>query len=77
MSEKEVYYGAVKWFSNSKGYGFIEPDNGTKDIFIHWSNVSMEGYKTLKTGDRVLYSTIEGDKGPNAVDVQVTDEAKE
>ncbi len=77
MDEDEIYYGVVKWFSNSKGYGFIEPNNGTKDIFIHWCNVNMEGYKTLKTGDKVRYAIVDGPKGPNAVDVEIIDEEQE
>ena len=77
MSQDDVCCGTVKWFSNSKGYGFIEPDNGTKDIFVHWSSISMEGYKTLRSDDRVCYSIVEGEKGPNAVDVKVTDEETE
>ena len=54
MDENKVYTGSVVWFS--RGYGFVAPDNGGDDIFIHYSDINMEGYKTLKKGQRVSYS---------------------
>ena len=74
MNQDNVYYGTVKWFSNAKGYGFIEPDNSTKDIFIHWSNIDMDGYKTLHSGSRVSFTTIDGEKGPNAATVVIIEQ---
>ena len=61
--------GTVKWFNDSKGYGFITPDGGTKDVFVHHSNVSGEGYKSLAEGARVSFDEREGAKGPEATNV--------
>lgn len=61
--------GVVKWFSNKKGFGFIEQENGG-DIFVHYSAISMEGYKTLAEGDRVSFEVEEGDRGPSAKNVK-------
>jgi CspA family cold shock protein len=63
--------GTVKWFSNEKGYGFITPDDGAKDLFVHHSNITGEGFKTLSEGDRVEYEAGEGQKGPEATGVTV------
>ncbi len=60
--------GVVKWFSNKKGFGFIEQEEGG-DIFVHFSAISMPGYKTLAEGDRVSFEVEEGDRGPAAKDV--------
>lgn len=60
--------GTVKWFSNQKGYGFICDENGN-DIFVHYTGLNMEGYKTLEEGAEVEYEVIEGEKGPQAVNV--------
>jgi CspA family cold shock protein len=62
--------GTVKWFDNKKGYGFIEQDEGDEDVFVHYSSVAMEGFKTLEEGDRVSFTVTQGDKGLRAVDVQ-------
>jgi len=62
--------GTVKWFSNEKGYGFITPDDGSKDLFVHFSSITGEGYKSLEDGARVTYEPEEGDKGPVATNVQ-------
>jgi len=58
--------GTVKWFNNSKGYGFISDDIEHKDIFAHFSSVEMDGYKTLKRGQRVEFELIDGPKGLQA-----------
>jgi len=62
--------GVVKWFNDSKGYGFITPDEGGKDLFVHHSAILMEGFKTLSEGDRVEYEATEGPKGPQASNVR-------
>ncbi len=61
--------GTVKWFNDKKGYGFITPDEGGDDLFIHHSNVEMEGFKTLSDGQKVEYEAGEGKKGPEATKV--------
>ncbi len=61
--------GTVKWFNDSKGYGFITPDDGGKDLFIHHSNIAGSGFKTLAEGAKVQFETREGTKGPEAYDV--------
>ncbi len=61
--------GTVKWFSSSKGYGFIPPDDGGKDLFVHHSEVKTSGYATLDDGQKVDYEVGEGQKGPCAKNV--------
>jgi CspA family cold shock protein len=63
--------GTVKWFSNEKGYGFITPDDGEKDLFVHFSSIDGDGYKSLDDDARVSYESEEGPKGPVAVNVSV------
>ena len=63
--------GTVKWFNDSKGYGFIAPEDGGKDLFVHHSNVAGDGFKTLSEGARVEYEQREGAKGPEATNVAV------
>lgn len=58
--------GTVKWFNNTKGYGFILPDQGGGDIFAHYSAIDMDGYKTLKAGQTVTFETEQGPKGLHA-----------
>lgn len=58
--------GIVKWFSNAKGYGFISPDEGGDDIFAHFSAIEMDGYKSLKEGQRVEFDVSNGPKGLQA-----------
>ena len=58
--------GTVKWFSDPKGYGFITPDDGGKDLFIHHSNIAGDGYKSLAEGAKVQYDAAEGAKDPEA-----------
>ena len=60
--------GKVKWFSNVKGYGFIEQEGG-QDVFVHYSSVQGEGYKTLEEGDVVTFEITQGEKGPQASNV--------
>ncbi|MDH4274607.1 MAG: cold shock domain-containing protein CspD [Gammaproteobacteria bacterium] len=61
--------GTVKWFNNAKGYGFISPDNGGDDVFAHFSAIEMDGYKTLKQGQKVAFDLINGPKGPQAAKI--------
>lgn len=61
-----VAIGTVKWFSDQKGYGFIVPDDGGQDLFIHHSNILMDGFKTLKDGQKVEFEPAQGRKGPEA-----------
>ena len=63
--------GKVKWFNESKGFGFIEPDEGGDDIFVHFSSIKAEGFKTLNEGQAVTYNAEEGPKGLHAVEVEV------
>jgi cold shock protein len=62
--------GTVKWFNDAKGYGFIAPDDGSKDVFVHHTNVAGSGFKTLAENAKVEYEAREGQKGPEAVNVQ-------
>ena len=61
--------GTVKWFNDAKGYGFITPEDGGKDLFVHFSNISGEGFKTLTENAKVEYEAREGEKGPEATNV--------
>ena len=63
--------GTVKWFSDQKGYGFITPDDGGKDLFVHHSNIVGGGYKSLAEGAKVTFEQREGTKGVEAYDVSV------
>ena len=66
--------GKVKWFNNAKGYGFINEDGKSEDLFAHFSAIEMEGYKTLKAGQPVKFNIIQGPKGMHAVGISpVTD----
>ncbi|CDD63515.1 MAG: cold-shock protein [Lachnospiraceae bacterium] len=60
--------GTVKWFNNSKGYGFISDENG-KDVFVHYSGLNMEGFKSLEEGQAVEFDVVDGAKGPQATNV--------
>ena len=63
--------GTVKWFSNEKGYGFITPDDGGKDLFVHFSSIDGDGYRSLDDGAKVSYESEEGPNGPVATNVSV------
>ena len=62
--------GKVKWFNNAKGYGFILPESGEGDLFVHYSSIDMDGYKTLKAGQDVEFDVQEGPKGFHAVNIR-------
>jgi CspA family cold shock protein len=63
--------GTVKWFNDDKGFGFITPDEGGKDLFVHFSGIAGNGFRSLAEGTRVEYEAEQGDKGPKAVNVSV------
>lgn len=61
-----MHSGIVKWFDNKKGYGFISPSDGSQDVFVHFSKIQMQGYKTLTEGQAVEFESEQGQKGPQA-----------
>jgi|TARA_B000000475_G_C15640246_1_gene301268 cold shock protein len=65
----EVKEGTVKWFNDKKGFGFIAPKDGDKDLFVHMNEIQMDGYKTLRDGQEVDYEEGSSDKGPCATNV--------
>jgi len=62
--------GTVKWFNSEKGFGFITPDDGGKDVFVHYSNLSGDGYRSLDENQRVEFDVVPGQKGPQAENVR-------
>ena len=63
--------GKVKWFNRTKGYGFIVPEDGSPDVFVHYSDITGDGFKSLNDGDPVEYEVADGQKGPKATDVRI------
>ena len=63
--------GNVKWFNESKGFGFITPEDGSKDVFVHFSSIASEGFRTLNEGQSVTYEVEQGPKGPQAINVTI------
>ncbi|MCE5194398.1 MAG: cold-shock protein [Nitrospiraceae bacterium] len=63
------FEGKVKWFNESKGFGFIQQENGP-DVFVHYSSIASEGFKTLAEGQRVKFDIVEGERGPKASNVE-------
>ncbi|MFS1562801.1 MAG: transcription antiterminator/RNA stability regulator CspE [Candidatus Arsenophonus phytopathogenicus] len=61
--------GSVKWFNEAKGFGFITPEDGSKDVFVHFSSITTEGFKTLAESQEVEFDITEGEKGPSAINV--------
>jgi CspA family cold shock protein len=62
--------GAVKWFNDQKGFGFITPDDGSPDVFAHFSEIQSDGFKTLTEGQKVEFEVEQGDKGPRAANIR-------
>lgn len=73
---KQDLQGTVVWFNNAKGFGFLSREGGP-DVFVHFSSIQTEGYKSLKEGDRVQFNIVQGDKGPQADQVILLDHADE
>jgi CspA family cold shock protein len=70
FKEMSMATGTVKWFNNQKGFGFICPEGGGEDIFAHFSSIVMEGYKSLKAGQKVYYELNDGPKGLHAMNIR-------
>jgi len=62
--------GKMKWFNDAKGFGFVTPDDGSKDVFVHFSSIQGDGFKSLAEGDKIEFDVQESDKGPKAANVR-------
>ena len=74
MSDSKVLTGTVIWMDGKKGFGFVKPDDGSSDVFVHWSNIQMEGFKNLKPNQTVTYELGKNHRGVQCVNVRVTGE---
>ena len=70
QKENTMANGTVKWFNSEKGFGFIAPDDGTADVFVHFSAIAADGYRSLDENQRVEFSVTQGQKGPQAEQVR-------
>jgi len=68
--ESQVIKGTVKWFNDAKGFGFITPEDGSKDIFVHHTAIATQGFRTLSEGQQVEFDVVQGQKGPAAANVR-------
>ncbi len=68
--EDKMAIGTVKWFNDAKGFGFITPDDGSEDLFAHFSAITMNGFKSLKEGEKVSFDVLQGPKGKQASNIQ-------
>lgn len=68
--DKVMATGTVKWFNDAKGFGFITPDDGSEDLFAHFSAITMSGFKSLKEGEKVQFDVLQGPKGKQASNIQ-------
>jgi CspA family cold shock protein len=70
QGSRNMATGTVKWFNDAKGFGFITPDDGSEDLFAHFSAITMNGFKTLKEGEKVSFDVTQGPKGKQASNIQ-------
>jgi CspA family cold shock protein len=70
QGEREMATGIVKWFNDSKGFGFVAPDDGGADLFVHFSAINMGGFKSLKEGQKISFEVAQGPKGKQASNIQ-------
>ncbi|MBF0437684.1 MAG: cold-shock protein [Magnetococcales bacterium] len=66
----QIVRGSVKWFNNSKGFGFLAPEDGSEDVFVHFSAIKSEGFKSLEEGQKVKFEVVRGQKGLQAANVE-------